>query len=67
MCCNGKHDLKIVTADFAKKDGYLRFVYNQEELDENNKIVMTSGGILVRTSLQKTDSGWVVIDMNEHP
>ena len=62
-----KHDLKLITADFNKDDGYLWFVYNQEGLDNNNQTTCGSRDILARATLEKTDEGWIVIDTKEHP
>ena len=62
-----KHDLKLITADFNKDDGYLWFVYNQEGFDNNNQTTSGSWDILVRATLKKTDEGWIVIDTKEHP
>ena len=62
-----KHDLKLITADFNKDDGYLWFVYNQEGLDNNNQTTCGSCDILARATLEKTDEGWRVIDTKEHP
>ncbi len=62
-----KHDLKLVTADFNKNKGYLWFVYNQEAFDSNNQTTMGSWDILVRTTLEKTNQDWVVVDTKEHP
>ncbi len=62
-----KHDLKLITADFNKDDGYLWFVYNQEGLDNNNQTTCGSWDVLVRATLEKTDEGWIVIDTKEHP
>jgi hypothetical protein len=62
-----KHDLKLITADFDKDDGYLWFVYNQEGLDNDNQTTSGSWDILVRATLEKTDEGWIVIGTKEHP
>ncbi len=62
-----EHGLKLVTADFNKNKGYLWFVYNQEAFDSNNQTIMGSWDILVRTTLEKTNQGWVVVDTKEHP
>jgi len=62
-----EHDLKLVTADFNKNKGYLWFVYNQEAFDNNNQTTMGSRDILVRTTLEKNNQGWVVVDTKEHP
>ena len=62
-----EHDLKLVTADFNKNNGYLWFVYNQEAFDNNNQTTMGSWDILVRTTLEKTNQGWIVVDTKEHP
>ncbi len=62
-----KHDLKLITADFNKDDGYLWFVYNQEGFDSNNQTTSGSEDVLVRATLEKTDDGWIVIDTKEHP
>ena len=62
-----KHDLKLITADFNKDDGYLWFVYNQEGLNNNNQTTCGSEDVLVRATLEKTDDGWIVIDTKEHP
>ena len=62
-----KHNLKLITADFNKDDGYLWFVYNQEGLDNNNQTTSGSSDILVRITLKKTSDGWTVVDTKEHP
>jgi len=62
-----EHDLKLVTADFNKNNGYLWFVYNQEAFDSNNQTTMGSWDILVRATLEKTNQGWIVVDTKEHP
>ena len=62
-----EHDLKLVTADFNKNNGYLWFVYNQEAFDINNQTTMGSWDILVRATLEKTNQGWIVVDTKEHP
>jgi len=62
-----EHDLKLVTADFNKNNGYLWFVYNQEAFDNNNQTTMGSWDILVRATLEKTNQGWIVVDTKEHP
>ena len=62
-----EHDLKLVTADFNKNKGYLWFVYNRDAFDSNNQKIRGSRDILVRTTLEKTNYGWVVVDTKEHP
>ena len=62
-----EHDLKLVTADFNKNNGYLWFIYNQEAFDNNNQTTMGSRDILVRATLEKTNQGWIVVDTKEHP
>ena len=62
-----EHDLKLITADFDKNKGYLWFVYNQEVFDSNNQTTTGSWDILVRTTLEKTNQGWAVVDTKEHP
>lgn len=62
-----EHDLKLVTADFNKNNGYLWFVYNQKAFDNNNQTTMGSWDILVRATLEKTNQGWIVVDTKEHP
>ena len=61
------HKLKLVTANFENDKGYLWFVYSNEALDKNNKIISASGGILVRSVVEKTNQGWKIIDTKEHP
>lgn len=62
-----RHDLKLVTADFDENEGYLWFIYNQEALDSNNQTTSGSWDILVRTTLEKNNQGWAVVDTKEHP
>lgn len=62
-----EHDLKLITADFDNNKGYLWFVYNQEALDSNNQTTMGSWDILVRATLEKTNQGWIVVDIKERP
>ena len=62
-----EHDLKLVTADFNKNKGYLWFVYNRDAFDSNNQKIRGSRDILVRTTLEKTNQGWIVVDTKEHP
>ncbi|MBR2477117.1 MAG: hypothetical protein IKB50_03160 [Clostridia bacterium] len=60
------HNLKMITADFDKDNGYIWFVYNHEAFDNNGLMILGSRDVLVRATLNKTGQGWMIIETKEH-
>lgn len=63
-----EYSLKLWSAHFGEKEGYLWVYYSQEGLDNNGEMVFESVGVASLWKVNKDAKGnWVVIEIKEHP